>query len=120
MEYSIEKIQDGVILIRPRGNMWGGLKAYPLKDEIRVQLEMGARKFLLDLEKVDGLNSAGIGIIVSAMVTIQAENGRLALCGLGTRVRRALEGIGVYDVLEVHEGRESALRALTAPGSNED
>lgn len=114
MEYTIERIQDGVILIRPRGSMWGGLKAYPLKDEIRVQLDMGARKFLLDLEKVEGLNSAGIGIIVSAMVTIREKGGHLSLCGLGPRVRRALEGIGVIALLDIHEEREAALESLSA------
>ena len=108
MSYTIEK-QNDILLIRLNDPVWSGLESYQLKDEIRVQLEMGARKFVMDLQEVGTVNSLGIGVIVSVLVGIKNAGGELRFCELNPRTMAALEVSGVVLLLPVDKTRAEAL-----------
>lgn len=109
--YTMTRVDD-VILIAVQGRVWGTIEAYQLKDEVRVQLAQGRRRFLIDLGAVDAVNSVGTGILISALIGIQREGGRLAVAGLNDRSRTALDLVGVLPLLELHDTPESALAAI--------
>jgi anti-sigma B factor antagonist len=112
MNYSIEKLDD-VLLVKLKGSVWGELESYQLKDEIRVQLDIGARKFLMDLSEVGFVNSLGVGLIVSSLVSIRREDGELKLYGIGRRAMAVFEVTRVIDLLDVFDTREEALASFS-------
>lgn len=112
MDYTIEPVQD-VLLIKLNGDLWGTLEAYQLKDEITAQLEKGARKYLMDLSEVASVNSVGIGIIVSAMVSIKRVEGELKLTGVSDRAKIVMGVTGVWELLDVYENRNEAFESFS-------
>ena len=111
MNYSIEKIQD-IVLIELSGDSWGGLDAYQMKDEISAIIAMGSRRFLADFDQAHFVNSAGIGVLVACWVSIRNAEGEFKFCEIGPRVARAFEVAGVaplgrHDHVDRHvEGQE--------------
>ena len=112
MYYSIEKLQD-VLLITLDGDVLSKLETcQQLKDEIRVQLYIGARKFLIDLSEVASVNSVGIGAIVSTMMRVKRAEGQLKLCEINEGTKAAFAVIGALALLDVCENREEGLVSL--------
>lgn len=108
MNYSIEKIQD-VVVIDLSGDSWGGLDAFQLKDEVTAILGMGHRRFLVDFSGAHFVNSAGIGILVACWVSIRNSEGEILFCEAGRRVYRALDVAGVLKLFEMRKTRNQAL-----------
>lgn len=109
--YTMTRIDD-VIVIAVQGRVWGTIEAYQLKDEVRVQLAQGRRRFLVDLGGVEAVNSVGTGILISALIGIQREGGRLKVAGVSERSRSALDIVGVLPLLDLHPTTEDALAAF--------
>jgi anti-anti-sigma factor len=110
VNYSMKR--DGaVVVITIHGSVWGELEDYQLKDEIKVQLGMGVRGFVLDFGDARRLNSMGIGIVIASLVSIRDKEGRLVVCGMNRRVHTTFEVAGILPILEVYPEAKDALAA---------
>ena len=108
MSYTIEK-QDDILLICLNDPVWSGVESYQLQDEVRVQLKTGVRKFVMDLEEVGTVNSLGIGVIVSSLVSIKNMGGKLRFCELNPRTLAAFEVSRVVLLMQMDKTRADAL-----------
>jgi anti-anti-sigma factor len=115
MNYSMSKT-DGAVVVTIHGSVWGELEDYQLKDEIKTQLDMGARGFVVDFADAKRLNSMGIGIVIASLVSVRDRGGRLVTCGMNRRVHTTFEVAGILQVLEVVPDRDAALAALAGDG----
>jgi anti-sigma B factor antagonist len=113
MKFSIETAGDVSVLVL-HANLDGGWESLTVKDTVTDLVRQGRTKFVLDLEGAHFVNSTGIGVLVACLATVRAAGGALKFCGVGHRVRRSLEttGGGIWESLDVHPDRESAIRAL--------
>ena len=58
------------------------------------------RTIVLDLSRVPYLDAAGIGELVRAYNMIAATNGSLRIASASGRVRRVLEHVGLFDLMD--------------------
>jgi anti-sigma B factor antagonist len=114
VKFFLEPI-DTVQVFSLKGNLDGGWENLSLKDKVSALVQEGERKFLLDLAEAHFVNSTGIGVLVACLATIRGAGGTLKFCRVGHRVRRSLEttGGGIWESLDVHPDRETALRSFT-------
>ena len=108
MRYSIEK-QDRIVVARILENMWGQIEDYQLKEDLSEEIKKGRQKFVIDFAPTVSVNSIGIGIVVSSMVSIRHGGGRLRISGMRDRVRAAFDVTGVTGILDIHDTLEDAL-----------
>ena len=85
--------------------------AIEFKDAMRSQTDDGPDQVVLDLSKVDFIDSSGLGAIVAAMKNMGAER-RLALAGLTPTVERVFKLTRMDSVFSVFPTLESALVEL--------
>ena len=64
---------------------------------------------MVDLEGVDFLDSAGIGVLVGGRERARAQDGDLVLVATGRSVLKVLDLTGLTRVFEIHASREDAL-----------
>jgi len=83
-----------------------------LRERMRELVALGHRKILLNLDGVTFVDSSGIGELVSGYVSVANLKGKVRLAGLSRRVRDLFLVTKLYDVLEIHETEEQALRAF--------
>ena len=85
MKFKTRKVDD-VLVFDLKGGLEGGPDTYAIKDEVKTALEGGERKFLLNMDKVDFVNSTGIGIITSIYSTISSSDGTMKVCNANSKV----------------------------------
>ena len=69
----------------------------------------GGRRVVVDLEAVDFIDSAGLGVLVAGLKRARTRGGALALVATGLSVTKVLEITGLHRIIDVHETREEAL-----------
>ena len=71
---------------------------------------------LVDLSQVGFLASCAVGCLLHTGVRFRDGGGRIAITGLGPRMRDSLAAIGLLEIqlFGVHDSREDGLRALAA------
>ena len=104
--------QDGKSLIyRLRGVLGESIYSYEFSDDMRKSVKDGPEKVILNLEKLEYITSAGVGVIAAGYTSAQRAQKRLMLCSVTPKVRRVLEICGILDVVPAYDSEAEALEA---------
>ena len=106
------RTEGDVLIYAFKGGLEGGPDTYAIKDQIKESLETGQRKFLFNLDKVDFVNSTGIGIMTSTYSTISSAGGELKLCNANSKVAKIMMVTKLLEVFDSYEDEASALAAF--------
>jgi anti-sigma B factor antagonist len=79
---------DDVLVFDVKGGLEGGQESNQIKALVREWLGQGRRKFLINLDKVDFVNSTGIGIIAAVYMAISSAGGKMKICSASEKVSR--------------------------------
>jgi anti-anti-sigma factor len=77
-----------------------------------MRREDPAHTIILDLSEVPYVDSAGLGLLVSAFVSRQKSGRRMVLSGINPRVQKLLEITRVQDLFLIFSSPEEAVAAL--------
>ncbi len=99
----------GVAILDPKGSLVGGDALEDLKAEATKLLESGNRRLIIDLSKVDLVNSTGLGTLISLNGAYADGGGRVRLAGLDKRVRNVFVLTRLAEVFDISDTREDAL-----------
>jgi anti-anti-sigma factor len=85
-------------------------------DELRAHLldrrEAGPDRILLNLTRLDFIDSAGLALLILARIEIEASGGKFVVQTREPRVRRARRIAGIERFVTLAEDRVAALAAL--------
>ena len=83
-----------------------------LRDLVHVLAGSGTKKFVLHLERVEFIDSSGIGELLRAHFVIRQAAGELKLAGVRPKVMDVLRISHLNAVFEIHPGETEAIRAF--------
>jgi len=89
MELKIRKNEE-VYIIDVDGEM-DLYNSYKLKELVMKMLEKNVEKFIINLEKVDYLDSSGIGALIYICSTIKKMNLKLVIANIHGSVKKVIE-----------------------------
>jgi len=69
-------------------------------------------KLVIDFQRIQFIDSSGLGAILSFLRQVSARGGDLKLCGMTKQVRAAFELVRMHRVFDIFENREEAVRAF--------
>jgi anti-sigma B factor antagonist len=72
----------------------------------------GDLKIIIDLAKIDYLDSAGLSAFINARIRLSKRNGVLCLVGLKDKTRQIFEIAGLTKMFDIYESREAAFEGL--------
>jgi len=110
MNINLETVND-IIVIRLEGNVMGGPEAVRLNEEINQLLDEEKKKVVLDLGKVNRMNSSGLGILINALTTFKQNGGQLKLANIASRVSTLLSVTKLNSVFESYDTVDEALKS---------
>lgn len=84
-----------------------------LTQRIQRLVAAGDRKFLVNLERLSSIDSAGIGELISAHQLVAQHKGQTVLVNVGARIRRHLSTAGLLSVIDVAETEAAGLLLLS-------
>jgi anti-sigma B factor antagonist len=82
-----------------------------LRQAIMDQAENGSKQLLVNLEKVEYLDSTGLGILIGGNKRLAEAGGALLLVGPSARIRRLFEITQLNTILRIFDNEADALAA---------
>lgn len=79
---------------------------------MRSLLDEGCRFLILNLEKVDYIDSSGLGQLVSIWTSVRSRGGNVNLLRPTERVKRLLRTTNLYVVFDVFDDEQRARGAV--------
>jgi anti-sigma B factor antagonist len=105
--------QGGVIILEPKGKIMGGPDATLLHDKLHEMIESGKKKVVIDLAKVDWMNSTGLGILISSYITLRNNEGELKLANVTDKIQSLLTITKLVSVFDTYDSVDQAIAALS-------
>ncbi|HVK02915.1 MAG TPA: STAS domain-containing protein [Armatimonadaceae bacterium] len=80
-----------------------------LRQEIMDQVDAGVKRLLVNLAKVEYLDSTGLGILIGGVKRMREQGGVLRLVAPPPRITRIFDITGLNRIFEVHATEAEAL-----------
>jgi anti-sigma B factor antagonist len=113
MSLDIEQSErEGVILLHLNGRLIVGEPVTELRAKIAALSESGSNNVVLNMEKVDYIDSTGLGGMVIGYTTLKKAGGALKLVSLNRRTVELLVLTKLSTVFETYEDDQTAVNSF--------
>jgi anti-sigma B factor antagonist len=106
-----DKLEGDVVILDLTGKIMGGEETTLFHGKIHEYISQNKKNILVDLKKVDWMNSVGLGMLISALTTVKNSGGRLVLANI-TKIESILTITRLISVFEHFDSREEALKSF--------
>lgn len=79
-----------------------------LKQDIVEIAERGVKHLIINLSKVEYLDSTGLGVLIGGLKRLREGEGNLVLVGPGMRILRIFEITGLDKIFDIYETEDEA------------
>ncbi len=104
---------DGVVVIQLEGSVLGGPDATTLNDTLHKLVEKKKKKIVVDLAKVQTMNSSGLSMLINALTTMRNASGDLKLAAASKKIESLLVITKLSTVFEVHPTVKKAVASFS-------
>lgn len=106
------KNNGSIGIIEIRGSLVGDGDTEEVRAAAGDFLEQGIRHAIIDLRRVNYLNSTGIGSIIATHTTFRKNGGDVRLTGLSDNVQSLLVITRLIDVFDVYDTLDEAIASF--------
>jgi anti-sigma B factor antagonist len=100
-----------IVVLDISGKIMGGEETTMFHGKIHEYIQLNKKNFVLDLQKVEWMNSVGLGMLISSLTTVKNAGGRLVLANI-TNIESILAMTRLISVFEHYDSRQSALKSF--------
>jgi anti-sigma B factor antagonist len=102
----------GVTVIDLDGRITLGEGSMLLRDLIRENLNGGHKKIVMNMARIDYMDSTGLGELVSAYRLVKQQDGELKLMNINKKVSDLLQITRLYAVFDIHNDEGQAVASF--------
>ena len=103
LEVNTRRVEPGIIVIELNGRMTLGYRLAELEYSIKDMIQQGCRKLVIDLTKLDSMDSSGVGLLAMCAAAIKKAGGEMRVAGANARVSRVFEITRLDDAVAIIE-----------------
>jgi anti-sigma B factor antagonist len=112
-QLEIQERQAGdVTILDMDGKITIGEGSTALRAAVRRLAEEGKKKLLLNLEKVNYMDSTGLGELIASYTTISRDGGQLKLLQLSSKIQDLLVITKLLTVFDTYDSESDALSSF--------
>ena len=108
MKLTHQEVDDIIVLV-PKGKIMGGPDATLLHDKLHNFIDQSKKKIIIDLSKVELMNSTGLGILISGLTTMKNNGGELKLAAVTEKIQSLLTITKLITVFENYDTVDQAV-----------
>ena len=105
--------RDGVAVLTVSGELDVYSSPY-FRETIQELLDRGVLRLLMDLNRVEYMDSTALGVLIGTLRRVSERGGHLAVVCDTIRIRRIFEITGLARVFDMHATEEEVLQSLEA------
>ncbi|MBN1481212.1 anti-sigma factor antagonist [candidate division KSB1 bacterium] len=107
-----QKDQGHVLVIELEGELMGGPESDEFRSIIDDAIKNEKNRVVIDMGKVNWMNSSGLGMLMSALTSLRGSGGDLKLANMTERVRRPIQITRLDSVFDEYDSVEDAVRTF--------
>ena len=107
-----DMLQGDIVILDVSGKIMGGEETTMFHGKIHEYISQNKKNIVVDLAKVDWMNSVGLGMLISALTTVKNAGGRLVLANIN-KIESILTITRLISVFEHYESRELAMKSFS-------
>jgi len=111
-----EKPQGEVMILQLSGKIMGGEDHELFHSQIKTLINEGYVDVILNMGKVNWINSTGLGVLVSGYHTLKKNGGQMRICDVSGRIDNILNVTQLKLVFETYDYEAAALASLGHTG----
>lgn len=117
LQIEIRRMDPDVTVLELTGKISLGRESQRIETIVQDLLRQNDKKIILDISRVDHLDSTGIGILAYCYGTVNRSNGELRIAGASGKVLHLLQITRLDKVLPLCDSVEAARSSLGAKPS---
>jgi anti-sigma B factor antagonist len=110
MEYR-SRLEGGITVVSCAGRM-DAASSPQFKEYLKRVIDEGNCRLVIAMDRVEFLDSSGLGALVTCLRKAREKNGDLKISGLSPEVRSIFEMTGLTRVFDIHGQISTALEAF--------
>jgi len=103
-----KKVINDIAVLSMKGKLMGGPDTTAIHDTIKELVDEGIVNVVLDMSKVNWLNSIGLGTIMASSTTLTNAGGELKVAGLQDKARGLFSIAKLDSVFKIYESADRA------------
>ena len=115
---TMEKIKDGVAILTLKGKLMGGPDTTVLHDRVHSLIAKGINQAVVDMAKVEWINSSGLGILMASLTTLRNAGGDLKLASVTKKIESLLLITKLITVFETYNSVDRAVASFLKEQKN--
>jgi anti-sigma B factor antagonist len=110
LELNSERHGD-ITLIKLAGSL-DTVTASDFSNLLKQEIAQGSRKFVCNLEELEYIASAGLGVFISINESLRNENGEIRISAINKKIYNILQILGFIDFFVVCDNDEKAMKSF--------
>ncbi len=104
---------DGVTIVDLSGRITLDEGSAALRETVKQLIDQGQKRVLLNMSKVQFIDSSGIGELVSAFTSAREQGGELKLLNLSKKVHSLIQITKLHAVFDIRDDEAAAVQAFS-------
>src|ERR1700688_4498593 len=111
------QVEPNITVLEFIGRMTLGNRLSEVERSIRDTIDQGCRKLILDLTKLDFMDSSGVGVLVVCAGAMDKAGGQMRVAGANGRVSQVFEITRLDRVVPIVVNADAACQSFTDAGT---
>ena len=108
-----ERKRDGVAILEMSGKLMGGPDHDAFGEILKTLIHEGCKNVIVHMDKVQWINSTGLGILISGYTTLKKNGGELKLLKVSDRIENIFIVSKLYTVFESFKDEDEAVNSFS-------
>ena len=104
--------EQGIVIFAIKGKIMGGSDAAIFYDKLQEMIQQNKTKVVIDLAKVDWINSRGLGMLISGLTTMRNNRGELKLACVVEKVKSLLVLTRLVTAFDSYDTIDDAIKGF--------
>jgi len=113
----VRQVEPALTVVELTGHLNLGNELMTLESAVKRLIEEGARKLVIDVTKLDYIDSAGIGMLVGCNGQMDRACGKMRVAGAHGTVAKAFEVVHMDRIMALDADVNTAVKNLTTGGA---
>jgi anti-sigma B factor antagonist len=110
----IRQVEPNLTVVELSGHLNLGNELMSLESAVKRLIDEGARKLVIDVTKLEYIDSAGIGMLVGCNGQMDRAGGKMRVAGAHATVAKAFEVVHMDRIMSLDSDVDTAVSNLTA------
>lgn len=112
MPVKLTTARDGIGVLEVRGPLLGGDEIDVFRNGVNKAIAQSLSKLVIDITDITFINSAAVGVLVSALISYSRRGWQIRLAGVNKAVYTILKVTKLNLALQAHDTREEAVKSF--------